>query len=383
MRILLVTNYQPPHMGGIEFAGEALKACWVERGHEVTWLTTDLPRGALPAQAPGNIRVRSLNFFEERWQINSPLVLPTAWPLIRRLAREHDVVNPHSLAPGLSSLALIMAAQARRPVVATQHVDVIPLGNACLNHVQHFCLVSLCKWAARRGVKITFVGAAVRQWFMQHAQLTESQTAMTPAGINPHDYYYVDESERAALRSKWCLAPDRFHVLFVGRFYEKKGILLIRNLAEQYPQLQFTLVGSGVISTADWQHPNITFHKFVSTQELRELYGAHDLFIMPSVGEGWPAVVPQAMACGLYCLISEETFGGYRKDRERFLVLPRDVKIMGEAITQLATGERAAPARAETSAYAMSHWNWMDTAIIYEHLFEEARARQNAQAFKR
>ena len=48
MRILLVSNYQPPHMGGIEFAAQSLKACWERDGHTVTWLTTDLPRGARP-----------------------------------------------------------------------------------------------------------------------------------------------------------------------------------------------------------------------------------------------------------------------------------------------------------------------------------------------
>ncbi|NCC53281.1 MAG: hypothetical protein EOM20_18995, partial [Spartobacteria bacterium] len=73
MRILLVSNYQPPHMGGIEYAAEALKACWKKLGHEVTWMTTDIPR--LPDRhTPDNVRIRAANFFENRWQINSPIV---------------------------------------------------------------------------------------------------------------------------------------------------------------------------------------------------------------------------------------------------------------------------------------------------------------------
>ena len=45
MRILMATNYQPPHMGGIEYAAGSLKRCWENAGHTVTWITTDIPRG--------------------------------------------------------------------------------------------------------------------------------------------------------------------------------------------------------------------------------------------------------------------------------------------------------------------------------------------------
>lgn len=377
MQILLVSNYQPPHPGGIEYAAEALKECWTERGHSVTWLTTDIPRGYLPLRSEENIRVPAWNGFEERFQINSPLVSPLSLPLIHRLIRSHDVINTHSLAPGLAALAMTMALLNQKPVVTTQHVGVIPLGNKLLDKTQCLFLRKLARWATKRGTRLTFVGEGVKQWFEDVADLDQKRLFVTPAGINPRHFYFVPDPERAQLREKWNLQPDQFSVLFIGRFVEKKGIPLIRELATQHKNIRFTMVGSGILHPENWSLPNMSILNHVSTAKLRELYGAHDLFLMPSFGEGWPAVVPQAMACGLFCMVSEEAFDGYRKDSHQFCVVPRTLASMNEQLEAYVEKRTAMPPRWETADYAADHWNWMKTAVIYENLFIEAMSENN------
>ncbi len=371
MRILIVTNYQPPHMGGIEFATESLKRCWQESGHDVTLLTTDLPPGARPS-TPDNVRLWAANFLESGWQINSPLVCPTSYPEIARLVKSHDVVNIHSLAPGLSTVALYAAVRRRKPTVATQHVGVIPLANPLLDRFQEKFLCAVARWCVRRRVPLTFVGQAVRAWFVERARIPLESTVMTPAGIDQRDYFFVPEADRRVFRQKWNLPAEKLNVLFVGRFYEKKGLLLLKQVAERCPDVQFTLVGGGPIQVAEWALPNVRKIKFVPTPDLRELYGSHDLFIMPSVGEGWPAVVPQAMACGCACLISEETFSGYGRDPERFLVRPRNVDILAETLRGAAAGKIPLLGQRESlSEYACRTWNWKTTAEIYIELFRK------------
>lgn len=380
MRILLVSNYQPPHMGGVEFAAECLKTCWEEDGHSVTWMSTDLPRGGRKPE-PDNVRIRSLNFLEDWWQINSPIPCPTTIPQIRRLVASHDVVNAHSLAPGLATLALFLAVRQGKPVVATQHVGVIDLKWKALGAVQKKFLCGVARWSVRRGVPLTFVGKAVREWFLEHTGLPPEALTMTPAGIDQRVYHFVTDEERKACRKRWALRDDRLNVLFVGRFYEKKGLPLLQDIARHCPFAHFTFLGSGPVSPAGWMLPNVEVLSFVPADQLRELYGAHDLFIMPSFGEGWPAVVPQAMACGLACLISEETFLGYGEDRERFLVRPRDLGAIVDTLEEAKAGKLALLAdRKGLSKYARAHWDWMRTARIYLKLFEGARARASRSA---
>jgi len=371
VHILLVTNYQPPHMGGIEFAASSLKDCWDRLGHEVVWLTTDIPRGSAPC-SKDNIRIPAANFLEQNWQINSPLINPFCLPMINRALNACDVVNVHSLAPGLSSLVLFMAIKKHKPIVATQHVGVIPMANKMLDAFQKSFLCSVASWGTKNGMKLTFVGEAVKQWFLEIARINPGQTAMTPAGIDHNLFFFVADDERCRLRVKWVLDANRLNILFVGRFYEKKGLALIKKLAESCPEIGFTLVGQGPISPAEWGLANVRLISYVNNEELRELYGANDLFIMPSVGEGWPAVIPQAMACGLPCLISEETFQGYGRDRENFIICARDVDMMEKTLKELIGNKsELSMRRQQISDYALRCWNWEKTAEIYLHLFEE------------
>ena len=369
MRILMATNYQPPHRGGIEYAAGSLKRCWEESGHLVTWITTDIPRGGTP-QTPDNIRIPALNVFEFLFQINSPVISPLSHREIEREVMDHDVVNVHSLAPGLTSAVLGAALKFKRPTVATQHVGVIPLRLPLLNLIQRNVICGTAKHLIREGALLTFVGKAVRDWFVERAHLPEDRIFMTPAGIDHRDYYFVTDQDRYAFRRKWDIDQNRLNVLFVGRFYEKKGLPLLQIVAQRCPSAHFTFVGSGPIHPEKWNLPNVRIIPHVSTEELREIYGAHDVFIMPSVGEGWPAVVPQAMACGLSCLISEETFEGYGQDPQTFMICERDVDIIARTLAKLVAGRiPAQKLRKEISDYAMNRWDWKRTANTYLDLF--------------
>ncbi len=381
MRILLVSNYQPPHMGGIEYAVQSLKNCWQRDGHEVTWLTTDLPRGGR-SSTPDNIRVPAWNILESRWQINSPLPCPAAWPVLRHEIARADVINPHSLAPGLAALALHLALRRHRPVVATQHVGIINFKNPLLDMAQKQFICRMARWGIHHGMILTFVGLAVKDWFLEHARLPPDRVAWTPVGVDQQDFHFVDDGERRHYREKWGCGGPGLNVLFVGRFYEKKGLPLLRDVATQCPGIRFTLLGGGPLDPAGWGLPNIRIIAHVSTAELRELYGAHDLFIMPSYGEGWPAVVCQAMACGLPCLVSEEAFSGHRRDAGRFLVCRREAAVITPLLQAAAAGQVPLLAqRQATAAYAAVEWDWMRTARTYAKLFEQAmRERQGISA---
>ena len=282
------------------------------------------------------------------------------------------MVNIHSLAPGLSSASLSSAVRLKKAAVVTQHVAIIPLASKLLTAVQHHVICASAQRAVRHGIPLTFVGEAVRQWFIEEARIPAEMTHMTPAGIEPENFFLVSDAERAPLMQKWNLPENKFKVLFVGRFYEKKGLQLIRKVAEQCPDILFSFRGSGPDDPSSWNLPNIRILPMATDQELREIYGCHDLFIMPSIGEGWPAVVPQAMACGLSCMISEETFQGFNRDRDRFIVVPRDAEVITQRLKEAQAGKL--PWLKERSAISEDYirtWNWQQTARIYAELFEK------------
>lgn len=380
MRILLTTNYQPPHTGGIQFAAESLKRCWSAEGHQVTWLSTDIPRGGRPS-SPDNIRLRAVNVLQ-RWQAYTPIIMPWSYPEIARLVNTHDVINVHSVAPTLSIAVICAALRRRRPTVITQHVGVIPRASGRNSIVQERYIAGVARWSVARGARLTFVGRGVRDWFVEKAGIPPDRASMTPAGIDHHVYFYAPEEERAALRRKWGLEGNVFGVLFVGRFLDSKGIPLLGDVIRRCPDIRFTMVGSGPRKDPHtWGLANVKIIESVSNQELRELYSSHDLLIMPSHGEGWPAVICQGMACGLPAVVSEEAFEGYREDPDRFLVRPRQADSLATTLREAAAGRIAlVNERWATSEYARAHWDWQKTAHLYLKLYEEVIAEKGVNA---
>src|SRR4029077_19092998 len=106
------------------------------------------------------------------------------------------------------------------------------------------------------------------------------------------------------------VAPGHPLFLFLGRFVEKKGLPVLRELAQRLPQVRLLLAGWGPIDPAAWGLPNVTVVRSPSTGELSALYQAADLLLLPSVGEGFPRSVQEAMACGTPALVGSETAAG-------------------------------------------------------------------------
>jgi glycosyltransferase involved in cell wall biosynthesis len=99
--------------------------------------------------------------------------------------------------------------------------------------------------------------------------------------------------------------PSARRILFVGRFVEKKGLTVLHALAKARPDLLFLLAGSGPIRPGRWQLANVQDLGAQSPSALANLYRTSDLLLLPSVGEGYPLVIQEAMACGLPVVCGE------------------------------------------------------------------------------
>lgn len=369
MRLLLASNYQWPHIGGIEIIAAQLKRCWEDQGHRVTWITTDIPRGGAPTTET-NIRMPANNWLEDQLQINTPVLNPWAQRSIRNLVRQHDAVHVHSLAPGVTSMVSRAALAEERPLVITQQVAVIPLRSSWLTQVQETLIVRAARRYARSGARLTFVSESVRDWFALRAGLNPADLPITPNAHDERVFHLSSLDERARAVRELSLPEQRFRVLFVGRFYDKKGLHLVEALARRCPDVHFTLVGRGPQRPETWGLDHVRVVGPQTPEQLQRYYLAHDLLVLPAVGEGWPLVICEAMACGTPCLISRDTFEKYGRDEAMFGVSDNTPDSLYAALNNVRQGHN--PVLREhraLAAYAAKTWSWPRTAESIIRLF--------------
>lgn len=377
MRILIASNYQWPHLGGVELAAQYLKRYWEEDGHQVTWVTSDIPRGAV-ASTPDNVRIPASNWFEEKFQINTPIINPLAYFKILNLIRLHDAVCVHSLAPGVTFLTIRAALACRKPLVVTQHVGVIPLKSRMLTLVQERVLLGLARSCTRRGAWLTFVSPVVRDWFIENAGINPDCVCITPTAYENTFFSLTDGAQRLAEQRRLGLPENRLKVLFVGRFVEKKGIPLVEHVARSCTDIHFTLVGEGSIHPKDWNLPNVRVVAPQPADALRHYYASHDLLLLPSVGEGWPAVICEAMACGTPCLISRETFRNLGQAEHMFVVSDNSAAALEDVLRRIKEGKIPLIGQHQAIAkFAQETWagSWQTTARVLVGLFEKRTYR--------
>lgn len=109
-------------------------------------------------------------------------------------------------------------------------------------------------------------------------------------------------------RDPFSALSDKLRVLYAGAVSLKKGVpYLLRAMEEIGGKATLTLVGaiSRELTQMIKAAAGHTHLSYVSKDRLRELYGSHDVLVMPTLGDSFGFVVLEAMAAGLPVIVSD------------------------------------------------------------------------------
>ena len=148
------------------------------------------------------------------------------------------------------------------------------------------------------------------------------------------------------------LSGDRIDLLFVGRLVPYKGadmaIEIVRKIKSEYSvPVHLTIVGDGPertklegIVSDEGLGENVSFTGWIEHNDIHGIYLSSDVFLFPSIREFGGAVVLEAMARGLPCIVPD--YGGvgeYVTDQCGFRYYPDSreslVNNMASAVVQL------------------------------------------------
>ena len=369
MRILLVSNYYPEHVGGIETVAASLTLGYRKRGHEVRWIAGDIGRARHPA-AGDDSPVRVWNGIE-RLGFPYPLPSPAA---VRRIARHvewSEVVHMHDCLYAINVATFRATRGCRRPVLLTQHVAKVPYRNPLVRGLQSAAYATIGRSVLSRAEQVVFVSEQVRRWFEPRIRFRRSPL-LIENGIDADLFQPPSDSERASIRAGLGANGSRPLLLFVGRFVEKKGVRLLQPLIEATQYCDWLLIGrSGDVDPAMWSLPNMKLMEPMHPAQLRGYYAAADLLVLPSSGEGFPVVAQEAMACGTPALLSELTASGLPAIRGVVFTSRLTVEELASSVKR-AVDAAAGDVGLRTRVASVAHERWRtDTMVLrYEEQLE-------------
>lgn len=303
MRILTVSHFFAAHGGGIELVAGHLNRELAAQGHETTWAAAD--EGSVPDTATTQaIGLNTVDWLERLTGLPMPIPLPGAILRLWRAVAASETVIVHDALYLSSIFALIMARWQRRPVLLIQHIADIPFASPVLRGVMALANRVATRPMLRAADQVVFISATVRERFASVRYRRPPLLLFN--GVDTAVFHPAAIGERASLRAREGWGDGRV-LLFVGRFVEKKGLMVLAALAARRPDWRFILVGRGPIDPSRWGLGNVVVLAHRSPAELAKLYRAADLLVLPSVGEGFPLVIQEAMACGLPVVCGSDT----------------------------------------------------------------------------
>jgi glycosyltransferase involved in cell wall biosynthesis len=160
-----------------------------------------------------------------------------------------------------------------------------------------------------------------------------------PNFVNTTKFFQPSADRREMIRSSFSVSKDQLIFLYLGRLEERKGVDFLLHAWQQISSGSLWIVGSGPAEerwrklSEELRLQNI--HFWGKTLIPIEFYHAADMFIFPSIREGFPNVLLEAMSCGLPCIATK--IGGVtdimQNDHQGLMVPPAASHELAQAIT--------------------------------------------------
>jgi len=216
----------------------------------------------------------------------------------------------HSYRDKSNFWARLAAARAGVPVTIT----------ACRNRMMELRYLLIERFMSRFSRLILTNSEGVRYELTQWAGVRDDKIRVIYNILDVHHFRPPTGDERAAARARWDLAPSTRALLLPGRVGVQKhqlGLLLaLRRLLRLglWPDDAVVLLaGRERDRGASWlvrrlaTRPDVARHvRFLGAEkDIRSLYWASDLLVMPSLYEGLANAALEGVACGMPALLSQ------------------------------------------------------------------------------
>ena len=212
--------------------------------------------------------------------------------------------------------------------------------------------------------------------------LKREHVRVIPNGVSGDFVPRRDEQAMAELRKRIGLKAERY-VLFIGGADPRKNHQIFLEAAEMVRKKlgsrMLVLAGSPIHPFGDYEKTarrrslseRVLCPGRLSTNDLQLLYSFTDLFVFPSLYEGFGMPVLEAMACGAPVLTSNSTALAEVAGDAAVLADPQDARALGEAMIRALEDEPLRAALKIKGFDRVKQFSWEQAAVKTIGLYRE------------
>lgn len=311
MKILQVSPFYHPHIGGIEKHVWELSNKLVKAGHQVTVYTSYVPKSEKHEINNGVEIYRFKSFFS---LLNNHFVPGYFFKLIGD--NSFDVIHMHGVLHFSSNISAFSKIFKRCPIVLTTH-------GAAVNYqgwkrtIEILYYKTMGKWTLNSTDRI--ITPSLKEVdLLESLGTNRDKIVVIPHGIDLSQINLTRDTEKF---KNLYRVNDKNVILFVGGLIPRKGInYLIAAMKYVKADSVLLIVGGelqghpGVKKALEQQVKELGLEKRVlflgklTEQELEQAYLAAYLFVLPSLSEVFGLVILEAMSYGK-CVIASNVLG--------------------------------------------------------------------------
>jgi len=308
---------------------------------------------------------------------------------VSKVGNEYDVVNIHA------PFGFWYGAQRRRrgsqacsPYVMTMHgleerrnyamgreakkgrADYFRWKNRIWQHIYH---MRTYRWSFTTADQCIVTNREALLFLQLRYNLPPDRVWLVPNGVGPEFFHVRSFSPGIATK-----------ILFVGTWIDHKGIYYLAEAFEKFlrviPEARLTIAGCLEPEEkvrrcfAKAAQGALDVWPFVARAEISSLYAEHEIFVLPSLMEGMPLVLLEAMASGMPVVTSESSgmTDLVEDSHDGLFVIPGDADSLTAALVRLCRDPELRLRIGNAAQEKMKRYTWKQAALRTEMVFHRA-----------
>jgi glycosyltransferase involved in cell wall biosynthesis len=364
IRILRIVGYlYPDAVGGIELHAFGMSRDQALMGHKVTVCTsrTGMSHGI---EDRDGFEVRR---FRPITRVLGNPVMPGLFLDLLRTKNDFDVIHAHSHLFSSTNFCALSRRLGSAPLVVTDHglhSQRVP------RWLQTAYTSTIAKWTLNSADCVVCYSAHERE-------------ALVSLGINPERVAVIHNGINTDLFKPGERGEGTNRVLWIGRFNPGKAVIDLvegfRLLVKDHPTLKLVMIGRGSQKEVIENRIRklgiagmVTIRDFVPNTDLPGIYQASDVFVLPSVTEGLPRTVLEAMSCSVPVVCTALPSLVEAVGRGGILTPPHNPRALADSISAIISDKSFSRKMGECGRDIVTkNYSWEDTVKKTTHLYEE------------